>query len=98
MCARLQQQQPWRVLQSVAQGLCVMAEPLCARLQQRQPWPQRASCLRTLTRQLFSTSRLGDLRSRWMMGGLWPCRYSMPCTMWSRWGSSKHTVSMRLMP
>jgi hypothetical protein len=37
------------------------------------------ACL-TLTFQFFSTSRLGLLRSRWMMGGLWPCRYSMPCS------------------
>jgi hypothetical protein len=31
-----------------------------------------------LTRQCLSTSRFGDLRSLWMMAGLWLCRYSMP--------------------
>jgi hypothetical protein len=32
----------------------------------------------TFTLQCSSTSRLGLLRSRWMMGGLRECRYSMP--------------------
>ena len=33
---------------------------------------------RTLTLQLKSTSRFGDFRSLWMMGGLSECRCSMP--------------------
>ena len=41
-------------------------------------WRAPAVLPPTLARQLASTSRFGDLRSRWMMGGLRVCRCSMP--------------------